>query len=158
MIGPQSAKVKSQLGPLLNGIVNYEYWMPVPQMDFPGVSRLMEKYQQLAADEGLDALGFYVAPLAYAQLQVLEQAINATQTLDEQKLSAYCRQADFTSVMGEINFGAAGEWNQSRVIQVQFQHIEDGNIDNFRDSTHQVVVSPAEYASGELIYPYAPES
>jgi branched-chain amino acid transport system substrate-binding protein len=32
MIGPQNTTVKTTLGPLLNGFVNYEYWAPVPSM------------------------------------------------------------------------------------------------------------------------------
>ena len=38
MIGPQNGSIKMHLGPLLNGIVNYEYWLPVPAMMYPGVS------------------------------------------------------------------------------------------------------------------------
>jgi branched-chain amino acid transport system substrate-binding protein len=40
------------------------------------------------------------------------------------------------------------------VIQVQFQNIDNNEVDTFRDSRVQVVVSPAEYASGNFIYPY----
>src|SRR5262249_41310002 len=74
-VGPQNTSMKGQLGPLLNGFVNYEFWLPVPKMDFPGVKELMKKYQDRAAAEGVDPLGYYMAPQAYAQLQVLEQAI-----------------------------------------------------------------------------------
>src|SRR5690606_5821510 len=45
MIGPQSASVKKELGPLLNGFVNYEYWVPVPKMNFLGVADMLAKYQ-----------------------------------------------------------------------------------------------------------------
>jgi branched-chain amino acid transport system substrate-binding protein len=156
MIGPQSATVKTELGPLLNGFVNYEYWMPVPKMDFPGVAEVLERYQERAASEKVDELGFYVAPLAYAQLQVLEQAVRATGTLDDALLSRYCRDHSFETVMGLISFGKGGEWVEPRVVQVQFQHVEHGKIDTFRDSKVQVVVSPENYASGKLIYPYDP--
>ena len=37
MIGPQSSAVQTELGSLLNGIVNYEYWLPTDSMNFPGV-------------------------------------------------------------------------------------------------------------------------
>ena len=36
MIGPQSSAVQTQLGSVINGVVNYEYWLPVPAMSFPG--------------------------------------------------------------------------------------------------------------------------
>jgi hypothetical protein len=38
---------KAQLGPLLNGLVNYEYWLPVPKMMFPGVADMIANYQSL---------------------------------------------------------------------------------------------------------------
>ncbi|MCE7064065.1 amino acid ABC transporter substrate-binding protein [Dyadobacter sp. CY326] len=156
MIGPQSASVKTELGPLLNGFVNYEYWMPVPKMNFPGVTDLLQRYQQRADEEKVDQLGFYVVPLAYAQMQVLEQAIKATGTLDNVLLSEYCRNNSFQTVMGTIRFGKGGEWVEPQVIQIQFQNVQDGNISTFKDSKVQVVVSPEAYASGKLIYPYNP--
>ena len=154
MIGPQSASVKTELGSLLNGFVNYEYWVPVPKMNFTGVSEMLAKYQKEAIREDIDALGYYVAPLAYAQMQVLEQAINATGSLNDSKLSDYCRNHHFETVMGRIHFGKNREWDQPRVVQFQFQNIKNKNIETFKDSTSQVVVSPELYMSGKLIYPF----
>ena len=68
--------------------VNYEYWLPVPKMMFAGARELMAAYQSRASNEGVDALGYYMAPLAYAQLQVVEQAINATQSLADERLAS----------------------------------------------------------------------
>lgn len=154
MIGPQSATVKMELGPLLNGFVNYEYWMPVPKMNFPGVSDLLTKYQEQAAAENVDALGYYVVPLAYAQMQVLEQAVTATESLDDDLLSEYCRTNTFVTVIGPVRFGENGEWAEPRVIHVQYQNITNGLIDTFRENRVHVVVSPSEFSSGTLIYPY----
>ena len=50
--------------PLLNGIVNYEYWLPTPAMDFPRVSNLIATYHGRAKATQADALGYYVAPFA----------------------------------------------------------------------------------------------
>jgi branched-chain amino acid transport system substrate-binding protein len=157
MIGPQSASVKMELGPLLNGFVNYEYWMPVPKMNFPFVADMLSRYQSLAVAENVDALGYYVAPLAYSQMQVLEQAVTATGSIDDQILSAFCRTHSFETVIGQVSFGKNGEWTQPRVIQVQYQNIENGDVDTFRDSRVHVVVAPPEYVSGDFIYPYSPK-
>ena len=157
MIGPQSASVKTELGPLLNGIVNYEYWVPVPKMKFRGVSEMLAKYQARAIAENVDALGYYMAPLAYSQMQVLEQAVSATGSLHDEMLSEYCRTNVFETVSGRVRFGEGGEWAEPRIVQVQFQNINNGQVDTFRDSRVQVVVSPPEYASGTLIYPYDPK-
>jgi len=114
MIGPQSSTVQAQLGPLLNGIVNYEYWLPVPAMDFPGVSSLIATYQRRAAGTPADALGYYVAPFAYAQLQVVGQAIRETGGVDDEELADYTSKATFPTVVGDVTFGALGEWAARR--------------------------------------------
>src|SRR6516225_1031694 len=102
MIGLQSTAIKARLGPLLNGWTNYDYWLPVPKMQIAGVDELMKKYQLLASIEGVDALGYYMAPWSYAQLQVLSQAVLATQSLDDSKLGDYIRTNAFKTVVGEL--------------------------------------------------------
>ena len=154
MVGPQNSSMKAQLGALLNGFVNYDFWLPVPKMNFPGVQELMKKYQARAAAEGVDALGYYMAPQAYAQLQVLQQAIEATKSLKDDVLADYIRKNTFHTVLGDVKFGEGGEWAQSRVLQVQFQNVKGNSIDQFKDVKTQVVVSPKDYVSGSVIYPY----
>jgi branched-chain amino acid transport system substrate-binding protein len=155
MIGPQNTAVKTTLGPLLNGLVNYEYWAPVPSMMFAGVKKLLNSYQARAGDAGVDLLGHYMVPLAYAQMQVVAEAVEATAGFDDASLSAYARSATFHTVMGDIRFGAKGEWPQPRVLQVQFQGISGHGIEQFRDGSRQIVVSPPNFASGDLRFPYA---
>jgi branched-chain amino acid transport system substrate-binding protein len=154
MIGPQSSTVQTALGPLLNGLVNYEYWIPVPKMMFPGVEELMTRYQSRAAAEDADALGYYITPQAYAQLQVIEQAVMATQTLDDAALAEYTRSVAFKTVVGEVRFGKGGEWATPRVLQVQFRGIRSNDIGEFKTARTRTVISPQELASGELI-PFA---
>lgn len=154
MVGLQSTAIKTQLGPLLNGFINYEFWLPVQKMQFPGVADLISRYQARATSEGVDPLGYYMPPWAYAQLQVLQQAVEATKTLDDAKLGDYIRAHPFRTVVGEVRFGAEGEWAHSRVLQVQYQNITGHDIAQFKDMSTQVVVAPPEYGSGEVIYPY----
>jgi branched-chain amino acid transport system substrate-binding protein len=154
MVGLQATAIKTQLGPLLNGWVNYDFWLPVPKMHFAGVDALMKTYQSRAQQEGVDPLGYYMAPWAYAQLQVLQQAVEATKSLDDGKLGEYIRATTFKTVVGDVKFGPKGEWAQSRVLQVQFQNVKGNDVDQFRDVTTQVVVAPADYESGKVIYPY----
>jgi branched-chain amino acid transport system substrate-binding protein len=154
MVGLQATVFKTQLGPLLNGIVNYDFWLPVKSMEFPGVLDMMKKYQARAAAEGVDPLGYYMAPWGYAYLQVLGQAVEATKSLDYDKLADYVRNNTFKTVVGDVKFGKGGEWAQSRVLQVQFQHIKGNSIDQFRDISTQVVVTPDAFKSGSVIYPY----
>ncbi len=154
MVGPQNTAMKAQLGPLLNGFTNYDFWLPVSKLNFPGVDELMKKYQARAASEGVDPLGYYMAPQAYAQFQVLAQAITATKTLSDDKLADYIRTNTFKTVLGDVKFGKGGEWAEGRVLQVQFQNIKGNDVDQFKDVKTQVVVSPKDYVSGTAVYPY----
>ena len=154
MVGLQATAIKTQLGPLLNGIVNYDFWLPAPNMRFPGVMELLERYQARASAEGVDQLGYYMAPWGYTQLQVLGQAIEATKSLEDAKLAEYMRTATFKTVVGDITFGDKGELAVGRTIQTQFQGIKGNDLDQFRNISAQVILAPAELKSGDVIYPY----
>ena len=155
MIGPQNTSVKAALGPMLNGFINYEYWVPGPRMIFPGVQELLDTYQSRATAAEVDRLGHYMAPLAYSQLQVVAQAIEATGRLDDLTLADYTRKATFQTVMGMVEFGKNGEWSRPRVVQVQFQGIVGADLEQFRDGARQTIVWPTELASGHIQFPYA---
>ena len=91
----------------------------------------------------------------YAQMQVVEQAISTTKSLDDAALVNYTRDAVFKTVIGEVKFARSGEWSVPRVLQVQFRDIHSNDPAEFKDPRTRVVLSPGELASGELIYPYA---
>jgi branched-chain amino acid transport system substrate-binding protein len=147
MIGPQNGVVKAALGTLLNGLVNYEYWLPVPSLINPQIQSLIATYQSRAEQTGADPLGYYVAPLAYAQMQVLEQAVKAIGSTDDTALSDYTRTATFDTVVGNVTFGRGGGWAQPRVLTVQFQNIASNDISEFKKATTQAVVYPSKIAS-----------
>jgi branched-chain amino acid transport system substrate-binding protein len=154
MVGLQATALKAQLGAALNGFVNFDFWLPVPKLNFPGIDELLKKYQARAQAEGVDALGYYMAPWGYAQLQVMAQAIEATKSIDDKKLADFIRTNSFKTVLGDIKFGKGGEWAQSRVLQVQFHDVKGNNVEQFRAMGTQTVLTPPEYKSGSVIYPY----
>ena len=104
---------------------------------------------------GVDLLGHYMAPLAYAQLQVVAQAVEATGGFNDARLAAYARRTTFDTVMGSVTFGVNGEWAEPRVLQVQFQGISGHEVGQFQRGSRQIVVSPSNFASGEVNFPYA---
>ena len=104
--------------------------------------------------EGVDALGYYMGPWSYAQLQVLQQAVVGTESLDDAKLGDYIRANTFKTVLGDVRFGSEGELAESRVLQAQFRNVKTNDLAQFKDISTQVVVAPTEYESGKLIYPY----
>jgi branched-chain amino acid transport system substrate-binding protein len=154
MVGTQATAIKTQLGPLLNGIVNFDFWVPAPTMQFPGVMELIKTYQERSAKEGVDLLGYYMAPWGFADLQVLQQAIEGTKSIDDGKLAAFLHANTFKTVVGDIKFDDKGELAVGRTIQTQFQGIKGNDLDQFRNISAQVILAPAELKSGNVIYPY----
>ena len=154
-IGLLVTPIKMQLGPLMNGIVNNEVYLPGPAFTFPGTLEVLAKYQAVAKTEKLDPIGWAFPPLGYAAGQVLAQAVEGTKGLDHVALAAYMRSHTFNTVVGDITFGKDGEWAKSRVVFTQFQHVTGNTLDQFKDTTHEVIVWPKEYKAGDMIYPYA---
>ncbi len=87
MIGLLSTNIKIKLGPLLNGIVNHEDFVPPPTFDFPGVKEMLAKYQEGAVGQGVDPLGFGFPPFAYAAGQVLAAAVQETNSLNHEQIA-----------------------------------------------------------------------
>ena len=52
MVGLQSTALKAQLGPLLNGIVNFETWMPAKALETPAAADFLSKYHGLCRSAG----------------------------------------------------------------------------------------------------------
>ena len=154
MVGLQATVFKTQLGPLLNGVVNYDTWLPVKSMEFPGALELLKKYQERAKAAGTDPLGYYMPVWAYAYLQVLGDAVAATKSLNDDVLADYMHKTTFKTVVGDVKFNKQGEWEQERTLAAQFQNIKGNSIDDFRDLKTEVIIYPPQYKTGEVIYPY----
>jgi len=155
MTGPQSISIKTSLGPMLNGIITFDFWLPAPTLRFPGVMEFLQRYQEQAAGKGVDPLGYYLAPWAYADLQVLGDAVEGTKSLDQDKIADYIRTHTFKTVIGDVEFGEKGEWKKARLMTVQFQNIASTSVDDFRDGKGEVVLWPDQYKAGEPILPYS---
>jgi branched-chain amino acid transport system substrate-binding protein len=156
MIGLQFAALKQQLGPMLNNLLAYDLYVPEPTMNFPGIAAFLVKYRERAVQAGVDPLGIYIPPFAYAEMQIIEQAVNAVKSLDDKKLAEYLHASKFSTIVGDIKFGARGEWEEPRVLLVQYRGIEGNDIEQFKQPGKQVIVDPPAYKSGELATPFEP--
>jgi len=125
MIGLLATPLKMQMGPLMNGYVNNEIF--VPAFDFPGSRELMKRYQAVAGTNGFD----------------------------HQKLADFMRSHKFSTVVGDIEFGKDGEWKTPRFVFTQWQGLTAKDLQQIGDPKHQVVVWPAALKKGDVIYPYA---
>jgi branched-chain amino acid transport system substrate-binding protein len=154
MVGLQSTPIKMQLGPLLNGIVDYDFWLPVGGFATPDAMAFLKQYQARAAGSGVDPLGYYLPPFAYSDLQVLGDSVEDTKSLDQDTLAEYLRTHTFQTIVGPIKFGADGEWTQARVLEVQFQGVQGHDLTQFRNPKTEAILHPDNYKSGTVRVPY----
>jgi branched-chain amino acid transport system substrate-binding protein len=154
MIGIAFTPIKLQLGHLLNGLVVYDVYEPVKTMKFPGVDEFLARYQERAKKEGVDPLGYYLPPFAYAQMQILSEAVTKVGSLDQAKIADYIHATTFHTIVGDVAFAANGEWAKARVLFVQYHDIKDGDVEQFRTGDKTPILYPPEYKTGDLAYPY----
>jgi branched-chain amino acid transport system substrate-binding protein len=154
LVGPQFAALKTQLGPLLNGMVNYEAYAPDVATKFPFLEQFLAKYQGRAIKEGVDPLGFYLPPYAYAMMQVLEQAIKATGSLDQAQLADYMHKYEFDTFVGKVRFAKNGEWSIPRMMTVQYHGVSGNDLEQWMKPGHVTVLAPSAYATGTVKAPY----
>jgi len=152
MVGLQFTPNMVNLGSLLNGITNYNSY--VPGMKYPGVEDFLRRYATKAAEAKVDPLGFYLPPFNYAIGQILEQAVSATKTLDQKKLAAWLHGNEVKTIVGPIRWDKHGEWANPRVVQAQFRGVADKDMEQWRKPGKQVVIYPEEYKTGEVITPF----
>jgi len=154
LVGTQFAALKTQLGPLLNGMINYEAYAPDVGSKFPLLDQFLAKYQGRAVKEGVDPLGFYLPPYAYAMMQVLEQAIKAVGSLDQAKLADYMHAYEFDTYVGKVRFAKNGEWAIPRMLTVQYHGISANDLELWMKPGHVTVLYPKEYRTGSVKAPY----
>ena len=155
MVGLQSTVFKDRLKSKLNGVVNYETWVPSPKLMAPA-AEFFKLYQERAKAAGTDLLGYYLGGWGYAYFQLLGQAIEGAKTLNDEKLAEYMHRHEFKTIMGDIEFGQYGEWTRQASMQVQYHGITDAaNLETWRGMSYQAVLTPEDQKTGELIYPYA---
>ena len=154
MVGLQATVFKTQLGPLLNGWVNYETWVPSEKMLTPEVKEFLATYQSRAAAEGVDPLGYYLGTWGYAYMELLGNAIAGPKSINDDQVANYLRSNPVKTIMGDIKFGKGGEWAESRMLQVQYHGIKGNTVDQFKGMETQTVLTPADLKTGNIIYPY----
>jgi len=153
MVGLQATVFKDRLKSKLNGIVNYETWVPSPKLMAPAKA-FFEKYQERAKAAGVDPLGYYLGGWGYADFQLIGEAIEGAKSLNDDKLAEYLSSHEFHTIMGDIRFGKNGEWTKSQFMQVQYHDItEASNLETWRGMSYQTVVAPDDLKTGSVVYP-----
>jgi branched-chain amino acid transport system substrate-binding protein len=97
------------LGPATEGVVSTTGSWPTQR--YPG----MDVLQGYAASRGERVISLYAA-VAYASLQVIEQAVNGAGSLDQAKLKQYVYGHSFATVVGPITFEPNGTASFRQVL------------------------------------------
>jgi branched-chain amino acid transport system substrate-binding protein len=154
MVGLQFGPVMENLGSLINGVVNFNTWLPEPSMYYDGTKAFFETYAKRAVEAKVDPLGYYLAPFGYAQGQLIEAAVTAVGSLDQKAIGKYLHENEVKTIVGPISFSADGERKVTATLQAQFQGIVDKNMDQFKKPGKQVILFPPNLKSGELVTPF----
>jgi branched-chain amino acid transport system substrate-binding protein len=152
MVGLQYTPIMAGLGSALNGIVNYNTY--VPGVKYEGIEDFLRRYSRRAAEARVDPLGYYLTPFSYAIGQLLEQAVNGTKSLDQPRLAQYLRTNEIKTIVGAIRYRRDGEWESPRIITTQFQGVRDRDIEQFRKPGVQVILHPDSQKNGSLKVPF----
>ena len=151
MVGLQATVFKTKLGEALNGVMNYDFWLPAPKLMAGDAPAFLKKYQDRAGAEGVDPLGYYMAPYSYAYMQQLGQAIEATKSIDDTKIADYYRTNTFKTLVGDIKYGSDGEWEKDRMILAQFRGIKGNDLAQFKTMEVQPILFPDDLKTAEPI-------
>ncbi len=127
---------------MLNGIVDYDFWLPWSRLSSDESKGLLKLYQAQAASAGVDSLGYYLPPFAFGYMQVPQQAVEGTKSLDQDKLADYLRTHSFKTIIGDVKFGSNGEWAEPQVNEVQFCHVKANDVEQFKDPKTEVILWP----------------
>ena len=87
-------------------------------------------------------------------MQILGDAVEASKSLDEDKLAQYIHGHTFKTVVGDIAFGPDGEWTEGRPIWVQYHDIKGSDLEQFKQPKTVTILAPEKYKTGDMIYPY----
>ena len=154
MVGLQATVFKNKLGPKLNGFVNYETWVPTEKSMAPAAD-FFKKYQAQAPAAKVDPLGYYLGGWGYAYINMLGEAIAATKSLNDDKIAEWLRKTPHKTIMGNWSYGPGGEWTKSGMMQVQYHDIKEGaGLETWKGMSYQTVLTPADVATGKVIYPF----
>jgi branched-chain amino acid transport system substrate-binding protein len=109
MVGLQSTVFKDRLKSKLNGVVNYETWVPSPKLMAPA-AEFFKLYRERAKAAGTDLLGYYLGGWGYAYFQLLGQAIEGPRRSTTRSWPSTCiatssRRSWETSSLGRMASG-----------------------------------------------------
>ena len=155
MVGLQSTVFKTKLGPALNGFMNYDFWLPAKSLMFAGTEAFMKKYQERAAKAGRRSARLLHGAVRLRLYRRAGQGDHRDQEPRRRTSSpTTCARRRSRPSSATSSSATSGEWAKSRVFQAQFRGIKGNGVDQFKTTDTLAIITPAEYKSGNVIYPF----
>ncbi|MGC9187045.1 MAG: amino acid ABC transporter substrate-binding protein [Fervidicoccaceae archaeon] len=132
-IGPAMPEFWQTLGADAQGIMGESWWEPTAPWN--GVKEFVQEFNQTYGK-----MPDYHAACAYAAGQVLEQAVKAVGSLDQNKIAEYIRTHTINTIVGPLKFTPQGYPTLGPLL-IQWQNGE------------RVIIMPKNAATGTAIYP-----
>jgi branched-chain amino acid transport system substrate-binding protein len=85
---------------------------------------------------------------------MLQRGIEGAKSIKDDDIAAYLSKNTMKTIMGDIKYGANGEWAESGMMQVQYHDIKSGSVDQFKGMDTQTVLTPDKFKTGNVIYPF----
>ena len=135
----------------LNGIVNYETWVPDRKDDVRWQPRNSSKSISLAPGGKRRSARLLSRRLGLrASSRCLETRSSGAKSIEDDKIAAYLKKGSFKTVMGPIKFGAKGEWAEGRMMRCSTTtSARAPNLDTWQGMSYQTVLTPAEPGDGQ---------
>ena len=154
MVGLQFASNLESMGSLLNGVINYNSWLPEPSMFFDGTKEFFAKYAPRAIEAKVDPLGYYLAPFGYARARCSRPRSTPPRVSTRRPLAKYLRENEHKTIVGPIAFSPDGERKVSATLQAQYRGVVDKNLEQFKTAGKQVILFPENLKTGEVVVPF----
>ena len=113
MVGLQATVFKDQLRSKLNGIINYETWVPSPKLMAPAEA-FFKTYQARAEVRRRRSARLLSRRLGLRLLQVLGEAVEGAKSLNDDKLADYLHNNEFKTIMGDFTLRQGRRVDQVR--------------------------------------------
>lgn len=105
-----------KVGPIGEGIFAPSQWEPVERLPFPGTKEFIESFKALNT-----ITPAYHATSAFASCQILEKAVQAVGSLDQERIRDYISSLDTVTVLGRFKVDPTGLQIGHNPITIQWQ-------------------------------------
>ena len=116
-------RVQDAARPLLNGIVNYETWVPSEKLMTPAPTRSSRSIRRAPAPKA-STRSATISAAGAMPISVLGQAIEGDQEHRRRQDRRLPPQDTIQDHHGRLKFGTDGEWAKSGMLQVQYHGIK----------------------------------